>query len=471
MDWLVNVVKIAGVFVVLLWFIGIGGWALGWEWLSGRGGIQAIMSVVVAAGAIVTGWAAFLAYLQYREKRYSLSDGEWDILKALCQYRVGFFPWRDNWPTYMIDKLEVFLDSDLQSSEYRTELECYPPRKHPNLDMTVVTYTHIYHPVYVNRLRDSPRIDLLLTARVEDQDGVSHAPSRRRIGINRLLVSARYRKYCRSLENREYLSRVAETKSVEKYELTGDGERFVQKQLKRIAKQEYGCNFVDEVKMIDAHNISWHELKPGAVVPEFLEHLAEVSDGVEFPGVRGDNNPCDIGLLISAPKDQVDVEKIESMLGHLVCLEVRNRTVYLVSSRKDRNVLARLVYFRVREVKPVYDERGTLIFEGEVKIDMWFGGPAYSGFPRADIADSQRYRLPESDLEQKKKEIEEKHYPKGSLVLPKSIIGEVMEDHYKHLQQLMFPEKRLSRYRRRVLEAPGRLWRRLKRLAKRDKAD
>ena len=123
----------------------------------------------------------------------------------------------------------------------------------------------------------------------------------------------------------------------------------MQKQLKRIAKQEYGCGFVDEVKMIDAHNISWHELKPGAVVPEFLEHLAEVSDGVEFPEVRGDNNPCDIGLLISAPKDQVDVEKIKSMVGHLVYLEVRNRTVHLASSRKDRNVLARLVYFRVRE--------------------------------------------------------------------------------------------------------------------------
>ncbi len=451
MDWLIEVAgAISG------WLLGAGGAVLDWFIKQGLAGW----------GAAATGVSAVFAYRQYREKQYGLSEGEWDILKSLCQYRVGFFPWYDNWPTYMVDKLEVCLESDLRSNEYRNKLESYPPdARHAMLNMTVTTYTTIVQPRPMNILRNSPRIDLLLTARIEDQNSVSLAPSRRRIRINRLLVSERYRKYCRSLENREYLSRISETKSVEKYELTGDGERFVQKQLKRIAKQEYGCGFVDEVKMIDAHNISWHELKPGAVVPEFLEHLAEVSDGVEFPEVRGDNNPCDIGLLISAPKDQVDVEKIKSMVGHLVYLEVRNRTVHLASSRKDRNVLARLVYFRVREMKPVYDDRGT------VKIDMWFGGPAYSGVPRADIADGQRHRLSESDLEQKKKEIEEKHYPKGSLVLPKSIVGEVMEDHYKHLQQLMFPEKRLSRYRRRVSEARSRRWSRLKHLAKRDKDD
>ena len=438
------------------WFFGVAGAILSWifavvgaiwDWLFERG-IQEPMSVLQGVGAIATAFVAWRAYRQYKDKRYGLSDGEWDLLKALCQYRVGFFPWFNNWPNYMIDKLEVYLESDLQSDTFRNVLERYPPDlRHALLNMTVITYTTIVQPNPMNRLRKTPRIDLLLTAREEDKDGEPLSPGKRRVRIGKLLVSARYRKYCRSLENREYLSRVTTTKSVEKYELTGDGEHFVQKQLKRIAKREYRCNFVDEVKMAEAYNRSWHELEPGSVVPEFLECRAEICDGVEFPDyVHEEYNPCGVGLLISASKDQVDVEKIKSMLGHLVHLEVKNQTVHLASSRGGRNALARLVYFRVREVKPVYDERGTLILEGDVKVDMWFGSPAYSGVPRADIADSQRYRLPESDLEQEKKEIEEHHYPKESVKLPKSIIKETMDDYYKHLEQLMLPTELASPY-------------------------
>ena len=351
----------------------------------------------------------------------------------------------------MIDKLEVYLESELQSDTYHSVLERYPPgSRHTLLNMTVATYTTIVQPHPMHRLRSSPRIDLLLTSHIEDQGREALSPSKRRVGIGDLLVSARYRKYCHSLEDRGYLSRSGDQKSAEKYELTIDGDRLVQRQLKRIAKREYKCNFVDEVSMMYSYYRSWHELKPGAVVPEFLECRAESIDGVEFPDyVHKEYNPCEVGLLISAPKDEVDVEKIKGMLGHLVYLEVKNQTVHFASSRQDRNVLARLVHFRVRERQKYVDfdwEQDKARFERVTMIDMWFGGAGYSGFPREDVADFQPYPLSESDLQQKKEEIEEHHYPKGLLRLPKSIIREVMEDHYKQLEQLMLPTELASPY-------------------------
>ena len=58
------------------------------HWVFGRG-IQEPMSVLQGVGAIATAVAAWRAYLQYRDKRYGLGDGEWDILKALHEFGVN----------------------------------------------------------------------------------------------------------------------------------------------------------------------------------------------------------------------------------------------------------------------------------------------------------------------------------------------------------------------------------------------
>lgn len=418
MDWIVNIVKVIGLFVVLLWFVGVGGWVLGWEWLSGRGGIQGIMSVVGAAGAIVTGWAAFLAYLQYRDKRYALSDGEWDILKALQKFRF-------NGPS---DEVEVYLDA----SEFHAKLNEYPK----------------------SCGKRGTRGDILLKAH---KIGDAHMyPSFPDVMPSKLLVSARYRKYCRSLENRGYLSRIGETERVEEYELTDDGERFIQMQWTSIAKRYFLGKFVDEVEIIAADNKFRHKLDHSAVVPEIPGISPTNVFGWEFPSSYYDEaNPCGVWCLLMTLEEEVDVEELEGYrnLGYLVNLKVEKPTIHL-SPNADGYLLANLKYFRVS------DMRVEMFSSGPRKdpirlVEMWFG-----------------------DQEVEQRGIEETYYRNGYLELPerdpdwKRRIAEEKAEFYRRMEWLQYRHMPLrSRYRRRVVEVPGRLWERLKRLAKRDKTD
>ena len=387
------------------------------------GDIRRPMSVVQAAGAVLTGGSVFFAYRQYRDKRYGLSDGEWDILKAIQKFRF-------NLPMEKVDEVEVYLDAN----EFRDKLNEYPK----------------------SCGKEEIHGHLLLKAQ---KVGETHAGSSSPESVpSNLLVSARYRRYCRSLENREYLCRIGGLESVEKYELTGAGERFVQKKWKSIEERYFLGAFVNEVEIMEMDIRSWHELRPGAVVPEFPGCRSEILGGVEFPdSIYEEDNPCGVRYLLLARKDQVDVEELGRKLGHDVHLKVEKPTIHLPPD-SERIVLAGLKYFRV----------------GEVWVEMWFGKPVFAPG--------------ESSLETEQRRIEETYYRNGNLNLPRPYwqrvrTDEVKEHRRRRRQWLLHRhENRLSRYRRQVSEArsrlwrrvsdvPGRLWSFLRRLTKRDKSD
>ncbi len=409
MDWLIEVggsvlgCLLAAGGAVLTWFIrqGLAGW-----------------------GAAATGVAAILAYRQYRDKRYGLSDGEWDILKALQKFRF-------NLPLERLDgsdEVEVYLDAN----EFYAKLNEYPKSCGKQ-----ETYG-----------------DILLKAH---KIGDAHMyPSFPDVMPSNLLVSARYRKYCRSLENREYLSLVGETKSVEKYELTNDGERFIREQWKSIAKRYFLHKFVDEVEIIAADNKFRHNLERSEVVPNFPRHTPSIVLGWEFPShYYQESNPCGVWFLLMTLEDEVDVEELEEHrnLGYPVRLKVEKPTIHL-SPRTDDHLIADLKYFRVSDMRVEMFSRGPRVNRNRM-VEMWFG---------------------EQEVEQKK--IEGTYYRNGYLELPvrdpdrEKRITEKKAEFYRRWEWLRHRhENRLSRYRRRLSEAPSRLWSRLRLLAKRDKAD
>ena len=382
-----------------------------WDWLFGRG-IQEPMSVLQGVGAIATAIAVWGAYLQYRDKRYGLSYGEWDILKALQKFRF-------NLQMDKVDEVEVYLDTD----EFHARLNEYPR----------------------SCGRPEQTGSLLLKAQ---KVGETHAGSSPPEAVpSNLLVSARYRRYCRSLEDREYLCRIGETKNIEKYELTGAGERFMQKKWKSIEERYFLGTFVNEVEIMEMDIRSWHKLRPGAVVPEFPGCRSEISGGVEFPdSTYEEDNPCGVRYLLLSRKDQVDVDELGKKLGHAVRLRVEKPTIHLPPD-SERILLAGLKYFRV----------------SDIWVEMWFGNPMFvSGG---------------SSLEEEQRKIEERHYRNGYLELPqpywkRTRTDEVKEHRRRRREWLLHRhENRLDRYRRRLSEAPSRLWNRLRRLAKRDKTD
>ena len=441
MDWVVKVVKVVGVVVVLMWLVGVGGWALGWEWLSARGGIQAIMSVVGAAGAIVTGWAAFLAYLQYRDKRYGLSEIEWDILKAL------WMAWYYDTSLY---KVGVYLDDN----DFKDHLNEYPKS--------------------CGREQYPEHTPLLLKARkIGDTHSNASSP---RAEPRKLLVCAEWGMHCRQLARRGYLRLIRKTKAVEEYDLTAEGPRFTAEKSKSLAKRLFMG--VDEVEIMGEDIKSWHMLSGGAITPRFLEAHIEKSGGVEFPHpFYKEDNPCGVWyLLVIVPRGHIDIDEIGNRLGIVDRLNVKKPTTYL--SPDSQFVDAVLKYFHVE------DESGQLV------IEMWYGGIG----PMLDIVGGSRRK---EWLRKERKKIEETYYPSGSLDFPDDYINyksrrgdEKFEEMMRRFEWLQYRHKPLrSRYRRRVSHAWSRLWRglwrcgcrvsevwrslwsRLKLLAKRDKAD
>ncbi len=434
MDWLVGV---AG--TVLDWVFAVAGTIL--NWLFGRG-IQEPMSVLQGVGAIATAIAVWGAYLQYRDKRYGLSDGEWDILKALQQYRMAGWHLSDGEAVYRFGRSSDDIDVYLDAGEFLDHSNEYP-RSCGKVDVVVG--------------------DLVLRA---DRMGISGLPRNfSRIIAKRILASPRYRKYCRSLENRGYLSTISKEENIERYDLTEDGERFMQKQWKNIEKRYFLGEFVDEVDIIDADVRSWHELAYHAVVPEFY-HGGRFQ-GVEFPpsliygsDIYEKDNPCGIRYLIRVTKDAVDVERVKNMVGKDVHLKVESPTVHLLGEYLDDGggIVANMKYFRV---------------EG-VWIEMWFVDQVKYTLEIHGIEPSEKEVRRKLEAQQKK--IEEVYYRNGHLELPQPYRKrrDVERRGYERKREIWISrryETRVSRYRRRVSETPGRLWRRLKRLVNRDKAD
>ena len=375
-------------------------------------------------GAIATAVAAWGAYLQYRDKRYGLSDGEWDILKALQEFGVSR-------PS---NEIEVYLDAN----EFEAKLNEYPESCGKGS-----TYGDI----------------LLKASRVSEEHWPSSYPL---VVPEGLFVSARYRKYCRGLEgNREYLSLVSRTESVEKYELNTDGERFMQKKWDHIKKRYFSGEFVNEVEIMKTHIRSWHELRTGAVVPEFLNSPGLVIEGIEFPD-DSEDNPCGVWYLLMIRKDCIDADELglDQMLGAYAPLKVKGSTIHLLSDGES-NIPAGLIYFHI----------------GETWIEMWFGETGYSGHgPDNASALASLEENRKEVLEKTPEKIKEMYYPNGSLVLPKPYwkrkMPEETEEQRKRYQWLRHRnETRLSRFRLRVSEAPSRLWSRLQRLTKRNRAD
>ena len=417
MDWVVKVVKVVGVVVVLMWLVGVGGWALGWEWLSARGGIQAIMSVVVAAGAIATGSAAFLAFLQYRDKRYGLDDEEWDILKALQNIHQG--------------EVEVYLDAQELHAKWN---------QHPFLPGWPWRGGHI--------LLKAQR-----TSYDDDHGCFTIRPTN-------LLVDSRYRKYCRSLENRGYLHLVGKTGNIEKYDLRAEGEKFMQEQRGEIKKRYFCGQFEDESDLLAMYDGSHHEVYGEVVVLDFSGEKTIVPQGAaircwEFPNsAHKKENPCDVWCLLRVHRTLVDADSLERHCGASVRLKIRNPTVHL-SPDSEHGTIAGLKYFHVHE------DRGA--------IDMWFGQPG-------DVLMPGDVRSFEDIVKEYQEKIRETYYRNGDLVLPQSHLKRGLPEKAKHdrmrYQWLLYRnETPLSRCRRRVSEARSRLWSRLERLAKRNKAD
>ena len=400
MDWLVGV---AG--AVLDWVFAVVVAILKWSFNQGLAGW----------GAAATGTAAVLAYLQYRDKRYGLSDGEWDILKALQQYRL-------------INPLVevVCLDDD---SFHR------------------VLYKYLKTAYSLGKFS----ADLLLHAW---EYGETHVPSNPpAFGVENLIVSPVYTKYCRSLKDREYLSRAIATNGVEKYDLTPDGERIMENKRKSIEKRDFRGDFLDGVEIVQWDTGSRHRLEPGAVEPDFLESSRGVAGGWEFPDAAFDrDNPCGVWCLLRSYKHEVDIAKIRSMLGRDVRLKIKGPTVHL-SPDSEGGVDVILKHFHV----------------GEWTVDMWFGDP------QGDIAYFPPDSLPptiEESREEAQKKIKETYYPNGDLDLPQSYKERILAERrdYEYMQAMQKAYRKLPLRTRCKLWASQK-WRQVKRLAKRDRAD
>ncbi len=404
MDWLVGVAGAA-----LDWVLAVVGAILKWSFDQGLAGW----------GAAATGVAAILAYLQYRDKRYGLSDGEWDILKALQKYRLIN-------PSVAV----VCLDDD---SFHR------------------VLYKYLKTAYLLAR----SNTDMLLHAW---ELGESHARSFPPVfGVENLIVSPVYTKYCRSLKDREYLSRISAENGVEKYDLTPDGEHFMEKKRKRIEKRDFRGNFLDGVEIVKWDTESRHRLEPGAVEPDFMGYSPSIVDGWEFPdSAFNRDNPCGVWCMLRSYRHEADVDRISNMVGHDVRLKIKGPTVNLLPDN-EHGMDASLRYCHV----------------GEVVVDMWFGDP--QGETTYFSPDSLPPTIEESRKAVQKK-IEETYYRNGDLNLPQSYkereVAERRDYEYTQARQRLYRDLPLqSRCRYRVSEAWSRLWSRLKRLAKRDEAD
>ena len=431
MDWLIEV---AG--IIFGWLLGAGGAVLDWFLKQGLAGW----------GAAATGVAAILAYLQYRDKRYGLSDGEWDILKALQKYRLADWRKSDGEVVYRFNRPSDEIDVQLDEEELRRQLNEYSNA----VGKPSVTFGEI-----------------LLRA---DKMGISGLPRHFSRSVPRkLIVSTRYRKYCHSLESRGYLSLISTTRSIEKYDLTDDGERFLKGQRKNIAQRYFLGTFVDEAEIIDIDIRSWHELGYKAVAPDFYHggHFY----GVEFPPsliygstIYEEDNPCGVRYLIMVTKDSVDIGKVRRLVGHDIHLKVGKPTVHLLGEHLDEKhgIIANLKYCR----------------DSEVWIEMWFGDEVEYTLGMHGVEPSEEEV--EEQLKTQQKKIEETYYRNGLLGLPQPYWKrrEVEREGYERKREIWIShryETRASRYKRRVSETPRRLWSwlwsRLQRLAKRDKAD
>ena len=285
-----------------------------WNYVWGDG-IQAPMSILQGFGALLTGVSAMLAYRQYRNKHYGLSDGEWDILKALQKYRV--------------DSSSAKIEAYLHDKMFGEKLNEYRTRRAG---------------------------DIILKAELPSGGD----PSERYwedVESTALRTSPNYARYCNDLVDRGHLRKPEDNSNVKCYELTDRGERLMREKRNTIESRFFVCAFINEVEEMQDDLRSWHQLQPGTVIPTFLTCSPSSVIGAEFPA-EPDDNPCNVRCFIAAP---VRREDVESRIGHTVHLELRRATHHLAAHGQDDMILARLVY--------VKDRRDGL-------CEMWFDDPS-----------------------------------------------------------------------------------------------
>ncbi len=355
----------------------VGSWVSehGGSWLAGIGTLSLAIVSVRQMG-------------KERRERETLTDGEWDILKAIVQsYRQ------------QPNTLTVFTDEDAFLEYLRHN---YPLAALNNDDYfdqdsrPLAALTADKYPFYVKQhSRHYSRINAVPR---KDPGPQKTAPGPV-FDADQLVIRVDYSRYVTKLSERGYLDKTSDNGSNHSvsYTISTDGEQFIKNHIRRLHQPFTKIyTFFDVAEMLEIDHNIWHPLPPNAIVPEYVDTSRGQILGVEFPGV-GEGSVPGIDYILEVPKQAVDIEELNRHF------DGDNRRVYVSSSLYHHQWIAK------RE-QPLLSQNLLYWREDRGWIHLWFEDGVGNTWAR-----SRRSR---DWKEEKRQQIETEFYQKDVLQLP-----------------------------------------------------